>query len=969
MDSASEFGFTSGGGGSLPPSTIIQVVQGGTGATTPSGARANLGSASSGANTDITSVALTSGTITDSPTTSTSIVNRAYVDSLTGGLNWHQSCRYATTSAFGLISMTYSNGSSGVNATLTNNLPYSPLFIDGNYPAPTTRILVKDASNSAWNGVYVVMDSGSGSTAWVLKRATDYDQTGSGVDEIDAGDYILVVSGTSNSNTAWVQQTPLPITIGTTPIIFIQFGATPTYPISIANGGTGATDVVTARSNLGLGSISTQDASNVYITGGYISGITDLAVADGGTGASNPNDARLNLGLVIGTNVLAPNGDASALTNFPTLNQNTTGTASNVTGVVAVLNGGTGATDVSTARTNLGLGSMAVQNSSSVSISGGTITGITDLAVADGGTGASTSSGARTNLGLGTISTQDANNVSITGGSVTGITDLAVADGGTGASTSSGARTNLGLVIGTDVLAPNGDASLLTNFPTLNQNTTGTASNVTGVVAVANGGTGSSTQSGARTNLGLVIGTDVLAPNGNASALTNFPTFNQNTTGTASNVTGVVAVANGGTGASDSATARTNLGLGSIATQSASSVSITGGSISGITDLAVADGGTGASTSSGARTNLGLVIGTDVLAPNGDASALTNFPTLNQNTTGTASNVTGVVAVANGGTGASDSATARTNLGLVIGTNVLAPNGDASALTNFPTFNQNTTGTASNVTGVVAVANGGTGASTSSGARTNLGLVIGTDVLAPNGSASLLTSFPTLNQNTTGTASNVTGIVAVANGGTGISTTPSNGAIPIGNGTNYTSATITAGSGISVTNSAGGISIAQSGILATAGGLTGITSIPATLTYTSGGITLLTQTMASGSVWRIRAIGNYVATASATARNGLMACFWGSTQLTSISQTIVTNQTTGWNLEFILTGSSTTAVWTTGQLVSRMSSTTAVAITNTTPASTSVTAGSQTLDLRFAQSVVVAGDSWAIHSVTMERLK
>lgn len=58
----------------------------------------------------------------------------------------------------------------------------------------------------------------------------------------------------------------------------------------------------------------------------------------------------------------------------------------------------------------------------------------TNLAISDGGTNASTAAGARTNLGLGSIATQDSDSVSITGGSITGITDLTVADGGTGRS-------------------------------------------------------------------------------------------------------------------------------------------------------------------------------------------------------------------------------------------------------------------------------------------------------------------------------------------------------------------------------------------------------------------------------------------------------------------------------------------------------------------------------------------------------
>jgi hypothetical protein len=85
-------------------------------------------------------------------------------------------------------------------------------------------------------------------------------------------------------------------------------------------------------------------------------------------------------------------------------------------------------------------------------------------------------------------------------------------------------------------------------------------------------------------------------------------------TGNSTNVDGVVQIEHGGTGATTPVNARNNLGLGNMAVQNKSTIEITGGTITGVTDIAVEDGGTGASTASGARANLGVVIGSDVQA-------------------------------------------------------------------------------------------------------------------------------------------------------------------------------------------------------------------------------------------------------------------------------------------------------------------------------------------------------------------
>ncbi|MCS2164595.1 tail fiber domain-containing protein [Scandinavium manionii] len=152
--------------------------------------------------------------------------------------------------------------------------------------------------------------------------------------------------------------------------------------------------------------------------------------------------------------------------------------------------------NIVTSRTNLGLGSLAVQNANAVAITGGqatlsTLTLSTALPLTSGGTGATTAAAARTNLGLGTAATV---NVGTSGGTVPLLN-----------------ATNTWS--GTQIFAS-----------TIQGNVSGTASNVTGIVSIDNGGTGAVTASEARSNLelGAAAVRDTLSPTGKLLAVGDF---------------------------------------------------------------------------------------------------------------------------------------------------------------------------------------------------------------------------------------------------------------------------------------------------------------------------------------------------------------------------------------------------------------------------------------------------------------
>lgn len=181
------------------------------------------------------------------PTNASDAATKGYVDGVAEGLHIHASVVAATTAN---LVATYSNGTSGVGATLTNNDTQAALVIDGVTLSVSDRVLIKNQSTASQNGIYTVTDTGSVSTNWVLTRATDFDTSA----EIQGGDFVFVTGGTTYDNTGWVQ-TSTGVTVGSTAIVWQQFSGAGTYTAS--NGvqlvGSNFSGVVVASGGLAVG--------------------------------------------------------------------------------------------------------------------------------------------------------------------------------------------------------------------------------------------------------------------------------------------------------------------------------------------------------------------------------------------------------------------------------------------------------------------------------------------------------------------------------------------------------------------------------------------------------------------------------------------------------------------------------------------------------------------------------------------
>ena len=465
--------------GAVSLAGTLAVANGGTGATVAATARTNLSAAASGANTDITSIALTTGTISTAPASNNDLVNKQYVDTqVSSGIHFHAPVRVESPTN---LNATYNNGTAGVGATLTNAGTQAALVIDGVTVSVADRVLIYTQTTQTQNGIYVVTSVGSVSTNWVLTRSSDADTyVNASPNGLSEGSTVFVQEGTTGAGETYTCNTVGTITFGTTNITFAQISSAQIYsagagltltgtqfsltaPVAVSLGGTGISSVGTAGNVLTSdGTVwSSQPPSSGGITYTTVKTSSYTATDSEGVQTDTSGGAftvTLPATPAVGDQVIVVDTSSSWATNNLTVGRNGStieglaenlvcdlsnvsvqlvysGTTWNVfaqtggaggSGVTQVTGGGTGVATL----TGYVKGSGTSPFTASATIPTSDLTGT--LAVANGGTGATTLTGIVKGNGTSAFT---AGTVSLTS-EVTGT--LPVANGGTGVTTSTG---------------------------------------------------------------------------------------------------------------------------------------------------------------------------------------------------------------------------------------------------------------------------------------------------------------------------------------------------------------------------------------------------------------------------------------------------------------------------------------------------------------------------------------------------
>ena len=236
------------------------------------------------------------------PTLALQAATKQYVDTLVAsGIHFHQPVRVENPAN---LNATYDNGTAGVGATLTNAGAQVALVIDGVTVDVDDRVLVYEQTDQTQNGVYVVTDTGSGSTNWVLTRSDDADtyviNDANGLSE---GSTVFVQQGATGAGETYTCNTSGVITFGTTNITFAQISnaqiysagsglaltgtvfsnTAPDQTVTLTQGG--ATTITGTYPNFTITSVNT-----TYTAGGGIGLVADEFSVTAGSGLTQDTD-------------------------------------------------------------------------------------------------------------------------------------------------------------------------------------------------------------------------------------------------------------------------------------------------------------------------------------------------------------------------------------------------------------------------------------------------------------------------------------------------------------------------------------------------------------------------------------------------------------------------------------------------------------------------------------------------------